>query len=165
MDGRGPPQALSWVRAGKGQTDFSRAGYRMREIVVAGIAVDEESGGPVLLLRDPMEKDRFVPLRIGEAEAVSIMLGLRGESAPRPLTHDLLLAVIAALDADLEEVRLNRVEEGVCYASLRLRRASGEEVEVDARPSDSVALAVRTGSPIFIEEEVYAALVQEIPGF
>jgi len=132
---------------------------------VAGIAVDEESGGPVLLLRDPAEKERFVPLRIGEAEAVSIMLGLRGENPPRPLTHDLLLRVLSALEADLEEVRLDRVEEGICYASLCIRRPLGERVEVDARPSDAVALAVRTGSPIFIEEEVYAELVQEIPGF
>jgi len=132
---------------------------------VAGIAVDEESGGPVLLLRDPAEKERFVPLRIGEAEAVSIMLGLRGENPPRPLTHDLLLRVLSALEADLEEVRLDRVEEGICYASLCIRRPFGERVEVDARPSDAVALAVRTGSPIFIEEEVYAELVQEIPGF
>ncbi len=137
----------------------------MREVVVAGIAVDQESGGPVLLLRDPAEKDRFVPLRIGEAEAVSIMLGLRGESAPRPLTHDLLLQVLSALEAVLEEVRLDRVEEGICYASLYIRRPSGEMVEVDARPSDSVALAVRTGSPILIAEEVYAELVQELPGF
>ncbi|MBC7221551.1 bifunctional nuclease family protein [Candidatus Bipolaricaulota bacterium] len=137
----------------------------MREVVVAGIAVDQESGGPVLLLRDPTEKDRFVPLRIGEAEAVSIMLGLRGESAPRPLAHDLLLQVLSALEAVLEEVRLERVEEGICYASLLIRRASGEMVEVDARPSDSVALAVRTGSPILIREEVYAELVQELPGF
>lgn len=132
---------------------------------MAGIAVDEESGGPVLLLRDPAEKERFVPLRIGEAEAVSIMLGLRGENPPRPLTHDLLLRVLSALEADLEEVRLDRVEEGICYASLCIRRSFGERVEVDARPSDAVALAVRTGSPIFIEEEVYAELVQEIPGF
>lgn len=132
---------------------------------MAGIAVDQESGGPVLLLRDPEEKDRFVPLRIGEAEAVSIMIGLRGEAPPRPLTHDLLGHVISALGASLEEVRLDRLEAGICYASLWIRRVSGELVQVDARPSDSVALAMRTGSPIFIEEEMYAELVQELPGF
>lgn len=136
----------------------------MRELEVAGIAVDEESGGPVLLLRDPTARDHFVPLRVGEAEAMSIILALRGEVPPRPLTHDLLVEVLGALEAVLEEVRLERVEEGICYASLRIRRSSGETVEVDARPSDSVALATRTGSPILIKEPVYEALVQEIPG-
>ncbi len=150
----------------QGTGDFSPALVvgGMRELMVAGIAVDEESGGPVLLLRDPSEESRFVPLRIGEAEAVSIMLGLRGEPTPRPLTHDLLLEVLAALEATLENVCLNRLEQGVCYASLYIRRSSGQTVEVDARPSDSVALAVRTGSPIFIVEEIYDSLVQEIPG-
>lgn len=133
--------------------------------MVAGVAVDQESGSPVLLLRDPEEKEKFVPLRIGEAEALAIILGLRGEATPRPLTHDLLLQVLAALEADLEEVHLDRVEEGICYASVLIRRSSGEVVAVDARPSDSVALAVRTGSPILIAEEVYQALVQEIPEF
>ncbi|MCS7240719.1 MAG: bifunctional nuclease family protein [Candidatus Bipolaricaulota bacterium] len=137
----------------------------MRELVVAGIAVDQESGGPVLLLRAQEEKDRFVPLRIGEAEAVSIMIGLRGDATPRPLTHDLLMHVLSALEASLEGVSLDRLEEGICYASLHIRRASGDTVQVDARPSDSVALAIRTGSPIFITEEVYEALVQELPGF
>lgn len=140
-------------------------GEKMRELVVAGIAVDQESGGPVLLIRDPAEKDHFVPLRIGEAEAMSIVLGLRAEPVPRPLTHDLLMTVLAAVEATLEEVTLDRLEEGICYASLHIRRASGELVQVDARPSDSVALAIRTGSPIFIEDEVYEELVQELPGF
>lgn len=135
----------------------------VRELVVAGVVVDEESGNPVLLLRDPKEEKRFVPLRIGEAEAVAIVLGLRGEPTPRPLTHDLLLEVLEALGATLEEVHLNRLEQGICYASLHIRRASGERVAVDARPSDSVALAVRTHVPIFISEEIYGSLVQEIP--
>jgi bifunctional DNase/RNase len=65
----------------------------------------------------------------------------------------------------LEEVSLDRLEEGICYASLHIRRPGGERVQVDARPSDSVALAIRSGSPILIEEEVYEELVQEIPGF
>ncbi len=137
----------------------------MRELVVAGIAVDQESGGPVLLLRDPKEEEHFVPLRIGEAEAVAILIGLEGETPPRPLTHDLLSAVLAALEAVLEEVVLNRLEEGICYASLHIRKENGEVIHIDARPSDSVALAIRTGSPIFIEEEVYEELVQELPGF
>jgi len=150
---------------GKGRSFFPAGGEKVRELVVAGIAVDEESGGPVLLLRDPAEKDHFVPLRIGEAEAMSIVLGLRGEPTPRPLTHDLLLSVLVALEATLEEVSLDKLEEGICYASLHIRRPSGERVQVDARPSDSVALAIRSGSPILIEEEVYEELVQEIPGF
>lgn len=137
----------------------------MRELMVAGIAVDQESGGPVLLLRDLEEKAHFIPLRIGEAEAVSIMIGLRGDATPRPLTHDLLMHVLSVLEASLESVSLDRLEEGICYASLHIRRISGDTVQVDARPSDSVALAIRTGSPIFVTEEVYNALVQEIPEF
>ncbi len=152
------------VRRAERILSFLPAVGDMRELEVAGIAVDQESGGPVLLLRDPTTRDHFVPLRVGEAEAVSIVFALRGESPPRPLTHDLLLEVLGALGAVLAAVRLDRLEERICYASLQIRCSSGETVEVDARPSDSVALAVRTGSPIFIEEPVYEALVQEISG-
>ncbi len=151
----------------QGEGDFSAALVvrRMRELTVAGIAVDQESGGPVLLLRDPKEEEHFLPLRIGEAEAVAILIGLEGRVPPRPLTHDLLSSVLAALEATLEEVVLDRLEEGICYASLHIRKGDGEVIQVDARPSDSVALAIRTGSPIYVEEAVYEDLVQELPGF
>lgn len=132
--------------------------------MVAGIAVDQESGGPVLLLRDPKEEEHFLPLRIGEAEAVAILIGLKGRVPPRPLTHDLLSSVLAALEAALEKVVLDRLEEGICFASLHIRKGDGEVIQVDARPSDSVALAIRTGSPIYVEEAVYEELVQELPG-
>lgn len=150
---------------GKGEFSAALVVSKMRELVVAGIAVDQESGGPVLLLRDPKEEEHFVPLRIGEAEAVAILIGLEGSVPPRPLTHDLLHSVLEALEAALEEVVLNRLEEGICYASLHIRKSNGELVQVDARPSDSVALAIRTGSPIYIEEAVYEELVQELPEF
>jgi bifunctional DNase/RNase len=90
---------------------------------------------------------------IGLPEVNSIKMKLGGIQPPRPLTHDLLLHAIERLDAKLEKVVIDKLQQSTFYATLHLRRAAGT-VEIDARPSDSVALAVRANAPIFAAEEV-----------
>ena len=104
---------------------------------------------PLVLLRE-VDGARYLPIWIGAGEATAIAFAQQGVVPPRPLTHDLLRDVVAAFDQELTEVRITEVKDGVFYAMLAF--ASG--VEVEARPSDSIALALRTGSRIVCSEEV-----------
>lgn len=128
----------------------------MIHVRIASLSMDSVSNQPVILLRpvdDPEGQGRILPIWIGHAEATAILLALQGVEPPRPMTHDLLKGVLDSVDLVVERVEITRLEEGTFYAALVLR---GEEraVAVDARPSDSIALAVRTGSPIFVDEDV-----------
>ena len=128
----------------------------MVPVRIASLSVDAVSNQPVIILRpaeDAPGEGRLVPIWIGHAEASAILLALQGMEPPRPMTHDLLKGVLDSVDTALTRVEITRIEEGTFYAALILR---GEErtFAVDARPSDSIALAVRTHSPIFIAEEV-----------
>lgn len=139
----------------------------MVEVRIASLAVDPRSNQPVVVLK-PLEDDdlggRLLPIWIGHPEASAILLAVEGVETPRPMTHDLLRNAIETLNAYVERVEITRVEAGTFYGALVLR---GEEYRriVDARPSDCLALAVRTGSPIFVAEEVLeeAAVIDE-PG-
>lgn len=98
--------------------------------------------------------DRYLPVVIGIAEVNAIKLKLSGIEPPRPLTHDLLLKTIEELGARLKEIQIDRLENNTFYAKLILAHNGSPEIKVDARPSDSVALALRAGAPIFADEEV-----------
>lgn len=116
---------------------------------------------PVVVLR--AEDGRVLPIYIGIAEAVAIYSALRGEVPPRPMTHDLLVDVISKLNARVERVIIDDLIDNTFYARIILKQ-NDKEVEVDARPSDSIALAVRTGCPIYIETSVLdEAGREEIP--
>ncbi len=104
---------------------------------------------PLVLLRE-VDGARYLPIWIAAAEATAIAFAQQGVVPPRPLTHDLLRDVVAAFEQELDEVRITDVKDGVFYAKLVFE--SG--VEVDARPSDSIALALRTGSRIVCGEDV-----------
>lgn len=130
----------------------------MREVELEAVLTD--SRYPILLLRDKASA-KAVPVWIGEAEAMSIRLAQTGQQFPRPLTHDLMCTLLEAAGANLEKVVIAKIVDGTYYATLYLRTKASELKEVDARPSDSVALALRTGSPIYIEEEVFAAMADE----
>jgi bifunctional DNase/RNase len=127
----------------------------MIHVHIASLSLDPRSNQPVIILRptDPELADRLLPIWIGHPEATSILLALEGAEPPRPLTHDLLGSVIGTLGAIVERVEVTRLETGTFFAALVLR---GDEHTwaVDARPSDSIALAVRTGAPIFVDESV-----------
>lgn len=97
---------------------------------------------------------RALTIQTGIYEAASISKGIGGEEAIRPVTHDLFWSAIQALGAKLDRVEIVRVEAPVFYAELVLTRADGEEVRLDSRPSDAVALAVRANAPVFVEDDV-----------
>lgn len=103
------------------------------------------------------DKDVQLPIRIGAIEAAAISMGISGASSGRPMTHDLLLSTIKALDAVLESVTIAEVEGTTFFARLNIRLANDDLEVVDARPSDALALAVRTGVPIFASEDVVDA--------
>lgn len=123
----------------------------MREVDVLGVRVEMPSNQPIVLLRET-SGERYVPIWIGAVEATAIAFAQQGVVPPRPLTHDLMKDLLAATGSELSEVRITDVKDGVFFATLVL--ASG--VEVSARPSDSIALALRTGTTIFCSEDVLA---------
>ena len=121
----------------------------MREVDVLGVRVEMPDNRPIVLLRD-VEGKRYLPIWIGAVEATAIAFAQQGVVPPRPLTHDLLKEVLESTGNELTEVRITEVKDNIFFATLVL--ASG--VEVSARPSDSIALALRTGSRILCSEEV-----------
>jgi len=116
-------------------------------VETASVGVDLESSEPLALLHTGWE--RVLPLWIGEVEAVAIARGLQGASLPRPLTHDLFVGVLSALGGQLEEIRVTAIQQATYLGVLRIRTANGLR-EVDARPSDALALAVRTGARLAV---------------
>ncbi|MGV0991859.1 MAG: bifunctional nuclease family protein [Mycobacterium sp.] len=121
----------------------------MGEVRVVGIRVEQPANQPVLLLRES-HGDRYLPIWIGQTEANAIILEQQGVEPVRPLTHDLFRDVIGALGHSLKEVRIVDLQEGTFYADLVFE----QDVRVSARPSDSVAIALRMGVPIYVEEAV-----------
>jgi len=126
----------------------------MREVVIKALLVDPSNNTPVVLLKD-RDSRRAMPIWIGEAEAMSIAFGLQSEDFPRPLTHVLMARVIEGLKASVDRVVIKSFEDATYYASVLLRDADGEVLEYDARASDSLALSLRSGCPIFVSEEVF----------
>jgi hypothetical protein len=127
----------------------------MVEMQVAGIALDAASRSPIVLLRDPSGR-RQVPIWIDQAQAQNILAGLNAERPPRPLSHDLMVSLMAAGGLRLERVIVHAIEDNTFRAVLRLMNGAGETSELDARPSDAIALALRTDSGIWMLEEVVA---------
>ena len=121
----------------------------MREVEVVGVRVEMPSNSPIVLLREA-EGERYLPIWIGAVEATAIAFAQQGVVPPRPLTHDLLKDVIEETGNTVREIRITEMRDNVFYATLAL--ASG--VEVSARPSDSIALALRTGARIVCAEEI-----------
>ena len=134
----------------------------MKEAEVKALLVDPMNNSPVILLKD-RNSTKAMPIWIGEAEAMSIALELQGQSFPRPLSHDLMKRLHEALGGTLERVVISNLKEGTFYATLYVRTPTGELKEIDARPSDSVALALRTRSPIYIADEVFEQSAIESP--
>lgn len=125
----------------------------MVELVISKIKIDENRSEQIIVLK---EKDgvRYLPVVIGIAEVNAIKMKLSGFEPPRPLTHDLLMDTITKLGARLEKVLIDKLENNTFYAKLVLAQEGKESIQIDARPSDSIALAVRAAVPIFAAEEV-----------
>jgi uncharacterized protein len=126
---------------------------RLIEVVVESVRVHMLSSQHVVILKES-ERDRYLPIWIGSSEANAIAMRLQGLSAERPLTHDLMVTVLGALGSRVSRVVVTHVTEGTFHARLYLESSSGDESEVDSRTSDAIAVAVRTGSPIYVDERV-----------
>jgi bifunctional DNase/RNase len=121
---------------------------------VFGVSLDLASAQPVVILRT--DSSTFLPIWVGHPEAAAIIGILQGMEAPRPLTHALVSQVIDELGARLDSVSIVRVDGTTFYAELNLIH-DGDDIEIDARPSDAIALALRAGVPIYVNDEVLMA--------
>ena len=127
---------------------------RMVEVSVARLGLDGSTNTYVVILRETAG-ERVLPIWIGQAEAESILLEMNHVEKERPLTHDLCKSLIVGMGATLRRVQITRVQKGTYYAELHLER-DGEAYRVDARPSDSIAIALRIPAPIFADESLLA---------
>jgi bifunctional DNase/RNase len=126
----------------------------MQEMVIYGVSFDMVGKQPIVLLKT-RDGNKFLPIWIGHPEAAAILMKLQGANTPRPMTHDLMDDMLEKLQAECTRVSVTELRENTFYASIQLR-IDGREVEIDSRPSDALALAVRTQAPIFAHEDVIA---------
>ncbi|HVZ81568.1 MAG TPA: bifunctional nuclease family protein [bacterium] len=129
----------------------------MIEVKVRGIAIDQECKQPMVVLTDAEEKV-CLPILIGVPEATSIFSQLNDQTPARPMTHDLIRGVMDLLGSRLVKVLINDLSQNTFYARLFLENpGTGDRLDLDARPSDAIALALRAGAPIFVAEKVVVA--------
>ena len=124
----------------------------MRKMKVDKLGIDLLSHDPVVILKD-VEGKRFLPILIGPFEATAIALALEGTPIPRPLSHDLMKSILEAVNAKVLRVVIHDIHENTFYAKIVLE-FGGRNLEIDARPSDSIALALRAKAPIFVSERI-----------
>ena len=131
----------------------------MRQMKVDKLGIDLLTHDPVVILKD-MDGKRFLPILIGPFEATAIALALEGAPVPRPLTHDLMRTLLETLDARLEQVVIHDIRESTFFAKL-IVRTNGDLQEIDARPSDGIALALRMNAPIYVSDKI--VLEESVP--
>ena len=124
----------------------------MVQVELSKIIIDEKHQDQIIVLKEK-NGDRQIPIVIGFLEASSIKMKLSGVEPPRPMTHDLLVDVIEGLGATLDRLVIDKMVNNTFHAKLEFKFKNGKKI-IDARPSDGVALAVRTNAPIFVEEDV-----------
>ncbi|OGX29225.1 MAG: hypothetical protein A2705_01375 [Omnitrophica WOR_2 bacterium RIFCSPHIGHO2_01_FULL_52_10] len=125
----------------------------MIQVELSKIIIDEKRQDQIIVLKEK-NGERQLPIVIGFLEASSIKMKLSGVEPPRPMTHDLLVATIQGLDAKLERLIIDKMVNNTFHAKLEFKTKDGQTKLVDARPSDGIALAVRTSAAIFVEEDV-----------
>ncbi len=121
---------------------------------IKGLMIDPVTNMPIVVLREP-EGDRVLPIWVGVFEANAIALQIENVQTPRPMTHDLLASVVAHLSGHVERIIICDLKDNTFYALVVIRLGGQQEVHVDARPSDAIALALRTNAPILVEETVF----------
>jgi bifunctional DNase/RNase len=129
---------------------------------VIGVRVEMPSNQPIVLLKE-IDGSRFLPIWVGAVEATAIAFAQQGVEPPRPLTHDLMNNLVELLDATLTAVHLTEIKDGIFYATMLLRDSSGGQLAISARPSDAIALAVRSHSNILATQELLDEIGIEIP--
>ena len=129
---------------------------------VIGVRVEMPSNQPIILLKE-IDGSRFLPIWVGAVEATAIAFAQQGVEPPRPLTHDLMRQLLEVLEVTLTEVQLTEIKEGIFYATMHLRDQSSQPLTLAARPSDAIALALRTHSNILASAELLTAVGVEMP--
>ncbi len=140
------------VRASQGfpldASDFAP----MRQMKVDKLGIDLLTHDPVVILKD-LEGKRYLPILIGPFEATAIALALEGTPVPRPLSHDLMRTMLESLQANLEQIVIHDIKDATFFAKLIVRH-NGDTQEIDARPSDGIALALRMQAPIYVSDKI-----------
>ncbi|HEU4942800.1 MAG TPA: bifunctional nuclease family protein [Gaiellaceae bacterium] len=134
----------------------------MHEMVIYGVSFDLVGKQPIVLLKTA-DGNKFLPIWIGHSEAAAILMKLQGASTPRPMTHDLLADMLEQLEAEVVRITVTELRENTFYASITVQQ-NGSELEIDSRPSDAIAIAVRSDAPIFAAERVIEESAIEFEG-
>ncbi len=127
----------------------------MIEMKVMGIAIDTASGSPIIVLND-MENRKALPIWIGSAEASAIIRKIENIKVIRPMTHDLIVDIIEKTGYRVDRVEINDVEKDTYYSTIYLVNEDNNEITIDSRPSDAIAVAIRVEAPIFVSAKVLA---------
>jgi hypothetical protein len=124
----------------------------MREMTLYGVSFEPIGKQPIVLLKT-VDEDRFLPIWIGHPEAAAILMKLQGASPPRPMTHDLLTEIVTEMNGEVVRVTVTELRENTYFAKITIVQ-NGQELEIDSRPSDAIALAVRCEAQIFASDDV-----------
>ena len=124
----------------------------VQEMVIYGVSFDLVGKQPIVLLKTA-DGNKFLPIWIGHPEAAAILMKLQNASTPRPMTHDLVTDILGQLDAKVVRITVTELRENTFYAQVTVQQ-DGQEIDIDSRPSDAIALAIRAEAPIFAADEV-----------
>lgn len=134
----------------------------MQEMVIYGVSFDMVGKQPIVLLKTA-EGNRFLPIWIGHAEAAAILMKLQGTSTPRPMTHDLVTEILGQLEAQVVRITVTELRENTFFAEITVQQ-NGSEIQIDSRPSDAIALAIRAEAPIYAADDVVEESAIEFEG-
>jgi uncharacterized protein len=135
---------------------------RVQEMVIYGVSFDMVGKQPIVLLKTA-DGNRFLPIWIGHPEAAAILMKLQGASTPRPMTHDLVTEILSQLDAQVIRITVTELRENTFFAEITVQQ-DGSEIQIDSRPSDAIALAIRADAPIFAADDVIEESAIEFEG-
>jgi bifunctional DNase/RNase len=134
----------------------------VQEMVIYGVSFDMVGKQPIVLLKTA-EGNRFLPIWIGHPEAAAILMKLQGATTPRPMTHDLVTEILSQLDAQVIRITVTELRENTFFAEITVQQ-DGSEIQIDSRPSDAIALAIRADAPIFAADDVIEESAIEFEG-
>jgi bifunctional DNase/RNase len=134
----------------------------MHEMVIYGVSFDLVGKQPIVLLKTA-DGNKFLPIWIGHPEAAAILMKLQGATTPRPMTHDLVTDMLTQLDAQVVRITVTELRDSTFYAQITVAQ-DGSEIEIDSRPSDAIALAIRAEAPIFVADRVIDESAIEFEG-
>src|SRR5881296_3595285 len=134
----------------------------LQEMVIYGVSFDMVGKQPIVLLKT-REGNKFLPIWIGHPEAAAILMKLQGATTPRPMTHDLVTDMLSQLDAQVVRITVTELRDSTFYAQITVQQ-DGSEIEIDSRPSDAIALAIRAEAPIYVADRVIEESAIEFEG-